>query len=75
MRKKILMMAAVLLALGLTACSNNDGQAANDAASTIQVESSAETEIANNIEEADRIVTNESVSNTTDETVEDNASE
>ena len=75
MRKKILMMAAVLLALGLTACSNNDGQAANDAASTIQVESSAETEIANNIEEADRIVTNESVSNTTDETVEDSSSE
>lgn len=75
MKKKILMMAAVLLALGLTACSNNDGQAANDAASTIQVESSAETEIANNIEEADRIVTNESVSNTTDETVEDSSSE
>ncbi len=75
MRKKILMMAAVLLALGLTACSNNDGQAANDAVSTIQVESSAETEIANNIEEADRIVTNESVSNTTDETVEDSSSE
>jgi len=75
MRKKILMLAAVLLALGLTACSNNDGQAANDAASTIQVESSAETEIANNIEEADRIVTNESVSNTTDETVEDSSSE
>ena len=75
MRKKILMMAAVLLALGLTACSNNDGQAANDAASTIQVESSAETEIANNIEEAEQIVTNESVSNTTDETVEDSSSE
>jgi len=75
MRKKILMMAAVLLALGLTACSNNDGQAENDAVSTIQVESSAETEIGNNIEEADRIVTNESVSNTTDETVEDSSSE
>ena len=75
MRKKILMMAAVLLALGLTACSNNDGQAANDAVSTIQAESSAETEIGNNIEEADRIVTNESVSNTTDETVEDSSSE
>ena len=75
MRKKILMMAAVLLALGLTACSNNDGQAANDAVSTIQAESSAETEIGNNIEEADRIVTNESVSNITDETVEDSSSE
>lgn len=75
MRKKILMMAAVLLALGLTACSNNDGQAANDAVSTIQAESSAKTEIGNNIEEADRIVTNESVSNTTDETVEDSSSE
>ena len=75
MRKKILMMAAVLLALGLTACSNNDGQAANDAVSTIQAESSAETEIGNNIEEADRIVTNESVSNTADETVEDSSSE
>ncbi len=75
MRKKILMMAAVLLALGLTACSNNDGQAANDAVSTIQAESSAETEIGNNIEEADRIVTNESVSNATDEIVEDSSSE
>ena len=75
MRKKILMMAAVLLALGLTACSNNDGQAANDAVSTIQAESSAETEIGNNIEEAEQIVTNESVSNTTDETVEDSSSE
>ena len=75
MRKKILMMAAVLLALGLTACSNNDGQAANDAVSTIQAENSAETEIGNNIEEADRIVTNESVSNATDEIVEDSSSE
>ena len=75
MRNKILMMAAVLLALGLTACSNNDGQAANDAVSTIQAESSAETEIGNNIEEADRIVTNESVSNATDEIVEDSSSE
>ena len=63
------------MALGLTDGSNNDGQAANDAVSTIQAESSAETEIGNNIEEADRIVTNESVSNTTDETVEDSSSE
>ena len=75
MRKKILMMAAVLLALGLTACSNNDGQAANDAASTIQAESSAETENTNNTEEAEQTVTSESVSNTTDETVEDSSSE
>ena len=75
MRKKILMMAAVLLALGLTACSNNDGQAANDAVSTIQAESSAETEIGNNIEEAEQTVTSEDASNTTDEIVEDSSSE
>ncbi len=75
MRKKILMMAAVLLALGLTACSNNDGQAANDAASTIQAESSVETENTNNTEEAEQTVTSEDASNATDEIVEDTSSE
>jgi flavodoxin len=75
MRKKILMMAAVLLALGLTACSNNDGPAANDAVSTIQIESSVKTENTNNTEEAEQTVTSEDASNATDEMVEDNASE
>ncbi len=75
MRKKILMMAAVLLALGLTACSNNDGQAANDAVSTIQIESSVETENTNNTEEAEQTVTSEDASNATDEIVEDTSSE
>lgn len=75
MRKKILMMAAVLLALGLTACSNNDGQAANDAVSTIQAESSVETENTNNTEEAEQTVTSEDASNATDEIVEDTSSE
>ena len=75
MKRKISALAAVLLAIGLTACGNNNSQVSADATQNMQIESSAETEIGNNIEEADRIVTNESVSNTTDETGEDSSSE
>ena len=35
MKRKISVLAAVLLAIGLTACGNNEGQAANDTAETI----------------------------------------
>ena len=51
MNRKISVLAAVLLAIGLTACGNNEGQAARDTAQTIQAESSQETETANNTEE------------------------
>ncbi len=42
MKKKMAVLAAVLLAIGLTACGNNEGQAASDTAQTIQAESSQE---------------------------------
>ena len=76
MKKIISAMAAVLLALGLTACGNNEAQATNDAARTIQAESSRETEAANNTEEgAEQVVTSEAASNTADETVDATSSE
>ena len=76
MKKKMAVLAAVLLAIGLTACGNNEGQAASDTAQTIQAESSQETETANNTEEeAQQAVTNEAASNTSDEIVEDTSSE
>ncbi len=59
MKKKIFAMVAVLLSLGLTACSNTEGQAVNDANQTIQAESSEETENTNNTEEAEQTVTTE----------------
>ena len=51
MRRMISVLAAVLLALGLTACGNSEGQATNGAAQTPQAESPQETEIANSTEE------------------------
>ena len=35
MKRKISVLAAVLLAIGLTACGNNEGQAANDTATVL----------------------------------------
>ena len=76
MKKKMAVLAAVLLAIGLTACGNNEGQAASDTAQTIQAESSQETETANNTEEeAQQVVTSEAASNTNDESVDDTSSE
>ena len=76
MKKKISVLAAVLLAIGLTACGNNEGQATNDTAETIQAESSQETETANNTEEeAQQVETSEVASNTNDEIVEDTSAE
>ncbi|MCR5727506.1 MAG: flavodoxin [Lachnospiraceae bacterium] len=66
MKRMISVIATVMLTIGLTACGNNEEQAANDTAQMIQTESSQETE---------QIVTNESVSNTNDEIVEDASSE
>ena len=51
MKKKISVLAAVLLAIGLTACANNEGQAANDTVQTIQAENSEEVEATNNANE------------------------
>ena len=76
MKKKISVLAAALLAIGLTACGNNEGQAASDTAQTIQAESSQETETANNTEEeAKQVVTSEAASNTNDESADDTSSE
>ncbi len=66
MKKTTLITAAVLLAIGLTACGNNEEQAANGAAQTMQAESS---------QEAEQAETNESVSDTTDEIAEAASSE
>ena len=76
MKKKMAVLAAVLLAIGLTACGNNEGHAASDTAQTIQAESSQETETANNSEEeAQQVVTSEAASNTNDESADDTSSE
>ena len=76
MKKKMAVLAAVLLAIGLTACGNNEGQAASDTTQTIQAESSQETETANNTEEeAQQVVTSEAASNTNDESADDTSSE
>ena len=76
MKRKISVLAAVLLAIGLTACGNNEGQAANDTAETIQAASSEEVEATDNTEEeAPQVVTSEDASNATDEIVEDTSSE
>ena len=65
MMRKISVIAAIMLTIGLTACGNNEEQTANDTAQTIQTESS---------QEAEQIVTNESVTDTTDEIAEDTSS-
>ena len=71
MKKKISVLAAVLLAIGLTACGNNEGQATNDTTQTIQAESPKQVEAADNTEEeAQQIETSEAASNTNDEIVE-----
>ena len=76
MKRKISVLAAVLLAIGLTACGNNEGQAANDTAETIQAASSEEVEaIDNTEEEALQVVTSEAASSTNDEIVGDISSE
>ena len=48
MKKKISVLAAVLLAFGLAACGNNAAQATNDTTQTIQAESAKETDTSNN---------------------------
>ncbi|WP_051201096.1 flavodoxin [Butyrivibrio sp. XPD2002] len=76
MKRKISALAAVLLAIGLTACGNNEGQATNDTTQTIQAESSKEIEAVDNTEEeAQQVETSEAVSNTNDEIVEDTSTE
>ena len=75
MKKKISVLAAVLLAIGLTACGNNESQVSADTTQNIEAESSEETETANNFEEAERVTTSEAASDTPDEIVEDNSSE
>ncbi|MBQ6409122.1 MAG: hypothetical protein IJJ64_13935 [Butyrivibrio sp.] len=67
MKKKISVLAAVLLAFGLAACGNNAAQATNDTTQTIQAESAKETDTSNNPEETQQAVTNEAASNTNDE--------
>ena len=71
MKKKISVLAAVLLAFGLAACGNNATQATNDTTQTIQAESAKETDTSNNPEETQQAVTNEAASNTNDEMVGD----
>ena len=75
MKKKIFAMAAVLLSLGLTACSNTEGQAVNDANQTIQAEKTQETDISDNSEEKNNNDSSGSELNTKDEIAKDSSSE
>lgn len=76
MKRKISVLAAVLLAIGLTACGNNEGQAANDTVQTIQAESSEEVEATDNTEEeAEQVMTREAASDANDVIVEEASSE
>ena len=76
MKKVTLIIAAILLTLGLTACGNNEGQATNDATQAIQTESSQETENANNTEEmVDQTKGDDAVTTTSEEVTEDTAKE
>lgn len=54
MKKRISVLAAILLAIGLTACGNNETRATNDASQNIEAESS---------KEADQVVASEAASN------------
>ncbi len=76
MKKKISVLAAVLLAIGLTACGNDETQATHDAAQTVKAESSEEVKTTDNTEEeAQQVETSEVASNTNDEIVEDTSAE
>ena len=75
MKKKISILAAVFLVLGLTACGNNGSQASNDTTQTIQAESSQETETANDSQEViNQTETSDTASNTPDVAAEDTSS-
>ena len=63
MKRKISALAAVLLAISLTACGNNNSQVSADATQNMQIESSVETENTNNTEEAEQTVTSEDATN------------
>lgn len=76
MKKGIPVLAAFMLAIGLTACGNNAEQAATDAAQTTQTESSKETETTDNSKkESDQAVTSESASDTNDAIAKETSSE
>lgn len=75
MKKKLSVLAAILLAFGLTACGKKAAQATNDTTQTIQTENAKETDTSNNPEETQQAVTNEAASNTNDEIVGDISSE
>ena len=57
MRRKISVLAAVLLAIGLTACGNDETQATHDAAQTVQAASSEEVKTTDNTEEEAQWIT------------------
>lgn len=72
MKKKISVLAAILLVLGLAGCGKRDSNKSNDTTQTIQTESSQETEVANKTEEkSDKTVADESASDTSEVTDED----
>jgi len=75
MKKSISVLAAIIFALGLAACGNNEGQETNDAAYTVQEESLQESIAVKSAEEqSDNAVTDESDSNTAEKMVEDTSS-
>ena len=75
MKKSISVLAAIILAFGLAACGNNEGQETNDAAYTVQEESLQESIAVKSAEEqSDNAVTDESDSNTAEKMVEDTSS-
>ena len=75
MKKSISVLAAIILAFGLAACGKNEGQEINDAAYTVQEESSQESVAVENYkEQADDAVTGESDSNTAEKMAENTSS-
>ena len=72
MRKKISVLLAILLVLGLTACGKTDNSTSNDINKATTSDSSQETEVTNNAEEeTDQDETDEASSSTSELTTED----
>ena len=76
MKRKISLLAAIILAIGLTACGDNEEQASNDTVQTIQAEDSQKAEAANDTGEIiNQTEASDPASNTQEADAEDMFSE